>query len=1363
MKIQSSRIFANTLKAARKRMRWTQGGLASRLKVGQQTVSKWERGTVIPSIDAAEKLLALFPEDSALELREALKDELGKLRREVLTVSTTSLATRLNLDHLTAEQFQAFSADLFHSIYPEAKVNVYGVSGDVQKGLDIEIRFREGYRYTAQCKRVKNFGPQKVVDAVRAHPGTAKRKFLLITRLATQQTREKAKKYEKRGWDLWDIDDISRQVRYLPSDRTRVLIDTYAPGQRREFLGIDQPSPFSPPKAFFREFLRPHAIFSHTWAIVGRSTELRELKEAVEEDAAFITIVGAGGSGKSRLALEFLTQLGNAEPERTLRVLAQGATVTAADVEKYREARGVVLIEDAHDRDDLEGILSLFRQLAPDATLVLTTRPYRLEHLESVLARQGLDDRSRFVRLRDLSREHLETLAREVLTARKFRPDLAEDIARVADRSPLFVVVASNLVAEKRLHPRVLANEDTFKKQVLAHFRDVLTQSLVEDPGEQQRAREILNLVAVLQPVDLGGTEFVASLEAIYKRQADEYDLVKQLLIDASVLVARGGRSRIVPDMLGDYILEQACAGAGARTGTFPERVLAGLQPRQLRNVLHNLAKLDWRLSVREGLTARASTQVWRAIESLYQENEGAREGILEAVESAAYFLPGQALEFLDNVDATPLATRVDRVSRIIRNAAYHREYVRDAAERLWELGKDKPAQLNSRPDHPIRQLQGLASIEPGKPVEYNADVVEFGLELLSEPDAAAYAWSPFEFLEEVLATEGTTHTAKGNAIQIGHFTVNLKTFAPLRKRVIDAAFRLVEHADPRLSLRAVQTIGNAALRYPIGAMGNAPAKDARPILEKEFVETIGRFEKLVSRGHLDPLVVLQIVRAISWHVGYANDPTRKAAQAVLAAVPRSFGQDLTECLVEGWGHHRERSADEPIRRIEAWHEHQQEVGRTLRTKLDCVEKAIDALRERLALFNSAGQAFQGQPHIFIRLLCEEWPELARAITEVALKNPGDLLARYTEQALGSLLASGTSEGTALARALVATGHIDLKRRVACAYSYSLRGSGRAQDDDLAMLEVLLSDDDEMTVQYAVNALNKIAIENPPLGKELLFKINVGASAKTADELAGLLCNCEPLRNRFKADDVKRCLAKLIALSEIEEYWIQEMVGIFSGSHPDVMLEFLLSRITQAETAPRGYNYRAIPFHWDQKTRLKFRESGYLRIAMARVLDFAREAQERKSKESYAINELFSAVVGHFDVEVRDYLSEYLAKADTHGIAAVTQVLSETSGDFVFTEVEFVEQLLRHAARFGRKRKEGAQFALYRATTTGLRSGTRGKPFPEDVAMKKSADETLARIRPGSPARKLFTWIRDHAQDQIKRSNLEAELLEEEE
>ncbi len=1349
--------FPEALIKARKAARWNQAELAARLGIGQQTVSKWERGLVLPARDATAKLLRLFPEESAVELRDVLKQE-TKPRKAVAPPSISVLATKLNLDHLTAEQFQSFAADLFQALYPDATVSIYGVSGDVQEGLDIEIRFREGYRYTAQCKRVKNFGPQKVVEAVRAHPGRAKKKFLLITRSATQQTQDAAKKYAKQGWELWDIEDMSRRIRYLPGDKARVLVDAYAPGQRREFLGIEEPSPFSSPNAFFRELLRPQAIFSHVWAIVGRTTELEELRAAAEGGAAFITIVGAGGSGKSRLALEFLNRLGKAQPDRVLRVLTQGATVAPADIERYRNERGIFLIEDAHDRDDLEGVVSQFRRLAPDSTLVFTTRPYGLEGLESLLARQGLDDRSRIVRLRDLTRDNLEALSREVLTARKFRTDLAEDIARLADRSPLFAVIASNLVAEKRMHPRVLANEEAFKRQVLAHFSDVLQQSLAHTSGEQVKVRDILNLVAVLQPVDLNSSEFAAALEALYKHPASDYDGVRQLLADASVLVARGGRSRIVPDMLGDYILEQACAARGR--ATFPERVLAALQPGQLRNVLHNLAKLDWRLTVKEGLTPRASTQIWRAVERLYHDSKDARDGILEAVESAAYFLPGQALEFLDNVDASPSGARVDRVCRIIRNVAYHGEYVRDAAERLWELGKDMPAQLNSQPDHPIRQLQSIASIEPGKPIEYNQDVLEFGLELLRQPDAGAHTWSPLEFLEQILATEGHTHTSKGNAIQIGTFTVNIKTLAPLRKQLIEAIFGLAEHSDLRIALRAIRTIGNAALRYPIGSFGNAPAKEARPALDEEFLGTIKRFEMLVRRGTVDPLIVMEIVRAVSWHAGYAQGPTHDAAQAVLQAVPKSFAQDLTECLVEGWGHHRERATGNPMSSIEAWRNHQQETARTLRKQAGTVKVALDALRERLTLFAAAGQAFHGQPHIFVRLLCEEWLDAARAIAEAALTDPADPLVQFTEQGLGALLYAGSADAITIAKALLDTGSVDLRRRVAFAYG---RLGGRVQGENLAMLEWLCANEDEITVQYTVSALHGIATENPPLAKALFFKVNIGGSTKVADELASHFCNSEQLSGSFTAEEAERFLQKLLGLEEIEEHWVQEMLGILSRSHPQAVLGFLLGRITKAEKDPRGHSYRAIPFHWDQKTRFKFRENGYLREAMARILAFAREGHEREWKERHAINELFAATVGSFDREVRDYLSEYLRTADTYGVRAVSQVLSEMSGDFVFSEIEFVEHVLRHAGRFGSKRKEEAQFALYRAATFGMRSGTRGKPYPQDIAMKQSAEGALARIRPGSPARKLFTWVRDHAHEQIQRAHIYAELLEEDE
>ena len=1352
--------FSRALIQARKQMRWSQAELARRAEVGQQTVSKWERGAVRPRGEAAAKLISLFPEATALELRDALGTPRAAESLPV-SVSVAALAMTLNLDHLTAEQFQSFSASLFEALYPAAKVNVYGVSGDEQQGIDIEISFPEGYRYTAQCKRVKNFGPKKVTDAVRAHQGAARKKFLLITRPATQQTRDAAAKYVKQGWELWDIEDISRKVRGLPSDKARVLVDAYAPGQRKEFLGIDQPNPFSSPIEFFREFLRRDAIFSHAWAIVGRTSELSEAKAAMDAGAAFVTIVGAGGSGKSRVALEILNRLAQDHPGRTLRVLAPAATVAPVDVERYQNQRGIFLIEDAHDRDDLEEIVSLFRRFAPDATLLVTTRPYALERVESLFARLALDDRNRTIRLRDLNRDDLERLATEILQARNFRSDIAEDIARLADRSPLFTVIASNLVADKRLHPRVLGNEETFRQQVLAHFSDVLTHSLVKDSGEQSNARNLLNLVTVLQPVDLGSSEFAAALERVYKRPAANYDHVRAVLVNASVLVARGGRSRIVPDMLGDYILEQACATAGGRAGSFPERVLSALQPGQLRNVLHNLAKLDWRLTVQEGLTPRASAQIWRAIEQMYRDRELAREGILEAVESAAYFLPAQALQFLDSVGALPSGARVDRVSRILHNAAYHREHVREAAERLWHLGKDMPAQLNSRPDHPIRQLQALASIEPGKPLEYIESILEFGLELLQLPDAGAHVWSPFEFLEPILATEGDTHTLKGNAVQIRHFTVNIDTLGPLRARLLNAAFRFAEHSDLRIALRAIDLIGHQGLRYPIGSFGNAPAKESRVALENEFVGTLGRLETLVRDRQLDPLVVTKVVRAVSWHAGYADDRTRIPAQAVLRAVPKSFEQELTECLVEGWGHHRERNKDDPTRRIEAWRQHQRKVADKFREKYPTVTEALDVLRKRLTVFASAGSAFHGEPHIFIRLLCEMWPEAAQAIARSALTDPNDPLARYTEQALAALLMAGAPQAVEIASALVETANVELKRRVAFAFGRASQGDARPEE--LTLLERLCGDEDAVTVREALDALYRIGRDNPVLAKRFFSTSNIGTSEEVADQLASHFCSQEPLRKSFTENEVQAFLATLIPLEQMDKHWLQEMLGLLSASHPELVLDFLLARIAQAERDLRTYRYRAIPFHLDLRAQFKFRETGYLRTAMARVLAAARDAQERKSKDSGSLNDLFAAIVGQFDGEVRAYLSEYVTTADAPGMAAVAQVLSEVRGDFVLTELEFIEHILRNASRFGPALKEKAEYALYRAATTGMRSGTRGKPFPEDVAQKQGAEKALEQLRLGSPARKLFTWIRDHAQEQMKRSDLEAELLEDEE
>src|SRR5439155_10614565 len=126
--------------------------------------------------------------------------------------------------------------------------------------------------------------------------------FTLLSRKPTVADRKVIGKSRK--WELWDAEDIARQIRKLSPVKQRRIVDTYFRAYRKDFLGISDGGAFETPDEYFAPLLQRDAVFSHAWNLVGRDQELDSLIELTDRDPRNVTLlVGSGGIGKSRLVL----------------------------------------------------------------------------------------------------------------------------------------------------------------------------------------------------------------------------------------------------------------------------------------------------------------------------------------------------------------------------------------------------------------------------------------------------------------------------------------------------------------------------------------------------------------------------------------------------------------------------------------------------------------------------------------------------------------------------------------------------------------------------------------------------------------------------------------------------------------------------------------------------------------------------------------------------------------------------------------------------------------------------------------------------------------------------------------------------
>jgi transcriptional regulator with XRE-family HTH domain len=969
--------------------------LATAFGVTQQTVSRWEKGLARPrsnDIPTLEKLVGA--KENELLVAAGYQAAAADARTDTATTHDRPLP----LSALPPEIFESFCAALLDRMYRprEGDVHRYGGTGHKQHGIDIVATGPFG-THSFQCKRVNEFGAQKVHTAVAEQTYVADLKVLLLSSVASPKARDAMAAHA--DWELWDREDITRKLHTLSLYDRLDLVDRYFSGQRLDLLGIDEPGPIQTPEAFFKPFLVPDRFFNHSWALVGRDAEISQVVDYIRDESVVLTcLVGAPGSGKSR-ALREVTQRLTEGTTLQVRFLSPTEEVKAHHLDRLRDSLGgvtLLVVDDAHEREDL-GIL-LRHAAVPDnrTRLLLSLRPYGKEALRLQAADVSLlGPLVRCVDMRQQTREQAQALAESVLAECDRAPSAAAEIARATYTTPLVTVLAAQLVARDDVSLALLGNAEEFRTYVLSRLQDVIAVTLVAGQ-DVSKVRAVLRVIALLQPIipdDPGLLNILSKAEGI--EQADASRLMR-LLGEAGVLFKRGVRSRLAPDLLADEIIRSNYLNAD---GTANERVtlvfdLAGAD--HLKHLFVNIGRLDWRL--REGKTDDSA--LLTSISPKLRWGERYRSPHVEAVEAVAYYQPRFALDFAKRLIAEGHGDS-SSVCNMVRNAAYTYDHVQEACHLLWLAGRNDTRTLHQQPSHGIRILKDLAEFQLNKPVEYVRKVIGFALELLERPASLNSVYTPFSILEGALGTEIEATNYSRLTLTITRYQLSLETAQIVRDEVTGALLKYLREGPPRRAFLAAKTMAQA-LRGPMHGDTSDHA------WKREHVNLLQELQVVLREVHVSPVVLVRLAQSISWHAFYGGPETSVEARAILSLLNRDLRTRLTRALVDGWGTETwelskslEREEHETDRQL---------LIADLVAALPEPSRLLDELHACLEEMTSVGHDGYGSPFLLVNHLLSSAPSLA---TELLLRNnesQAGHLAPYVGKALSVVVEAGDSD-----------------------------------------------------------------------------------------------------------------------------------------------------------------------------------------------------------------------------------------------------------------------------------------------------------------------------------------------------------------
>jgi transcriptional regulator with XRE-family HTH domain len=1314
-----------------------QADLALILDCTQQTVSRWESGQSRPRAGEIPKLAA------ALKLKPAyLLEEAGYAAPTVRSFAQPFPVDRLDAD--TFERFVEFFLQCLHR--GKAEVRRAGESGHKQDGIDLTVTFPDGLRVSYQCKRVEQFGPADVARAIAAHTAVTDKQYLVLSRVPSPQTQDAIRKFP--NWDIWGKEDLSRLIRTeLTDDDQNRLVDIFFRGQRLSLLGRSEPGPWLTTDEFFAPFVGRGTIFNHDLSLKGREDDLALLSDALQtQDTPLVLLTGPGGIGKSRLLKDALEAFAKAHPLVRIRFLSSSGEVTRENLETLGNAPKILVVDDAHDRDGLGGLLEYVVAPENQTRLLLATRLYAEPRIKREAARTAIENPPT-IELKRLTLEQSTELAKAALDEAGAPTEWADDLAKVTCDSPLVTVMAARVIAKERVSFEAAKNESALRNLILAKFEDIVVGELGSS-GDKKTIKDILDVLALIQPFHPEDPALIALLQSLKKVEPTEAARLFRFLIDGGVIYRRGHHYRLMPDLLGDYLIEKSCIGPIEKLSPFALRAFDLVEPRQLENLLVNLGRLDWRLKGGQPSDSTLLDGVWQRL----RDNHGPHDQRINAIRAVAIYQPRQALDFV--TDRIRNGVVAKDFSNILRSIAYNLEYLPDACEVLWQLGRNDRRELGANPDHPIRALAELCGFDERKPLAFTQKVFDFGMSLSARDGVWDSHYSPLDVLKPIFSSEGVTTHSTSRQLVLKPFLVNPDVVAPLRQQLIERVLELLKHPRPRVATQAALFL-HSALTYPMGAMGMSVPRALRDKYDLEFERTLLAVKDLLAGDGIRPIVRITLNASVSWHTQHGTGAVQVAAKAVQATLPTTLEFRALAALTKGFGPILDQTGftDKWQQRHEAWL-----MGLSAELKAAYAPIELHRLIERL-LAELADSAEKGNSaHVLIGRLLRDDLELARIFIADARAHPESHTRAFLGLALSEVSNADPNEGQLIVQRFLDSADASLAQAAAASFS----GIRRPYDErDVFLIGVALASHDRTVVTTAIHCLWRWRPEDVRQLVDLCKKVHFAALSDLADELFQLFREADdgPL-NQLTSEDVDHFLKRLLNIPRLEGYWTQQFLSSISFRFPRQLADFLFARV---DIAAQTKSFTFLPANYGPYIQIPLRihESNVATEIFARTWSWLCDKSGRDDFyfEQHAAN-VFDAMFGGRKDDLVSFFEGQLETASTDELLLMSRLLRKTDHDFIFLRRAFVVRLLERCQAVDPDLVESVSKDLFASAISGVHSGVPGEPTPHDIEQRDRAIEALLQVSRLSPAYELYNYVRKSAEASIALSRQEGEAMD---
>jgi hypothetical protein len=556
-----------------------------------------------------------------------------------------------------------------------------------------------------------------------------------------------------------------------------------------------------------------------------------------------------------------------------------------------------LIVDDAHRQDTFDRVLQLIQDTAGhrNLKLIVSTRPGSVAPLlQQVSWKIDSTEVLQLPELQELTRQQSIALAEQVLGS-DFR-NFAALLAEIGSNSPLVIVAGGRLIASRRINPSTLTT--------LPDFRSTIFNRLLDEMDLQGRKfvvepRALLHLIAALGPVDVEQHDFQQSAERLLGRRVDEILTTIDALASNGIITPRSKPVRVLPDVLSDYLLEERCINQAGQSTRYADEVYTLFGGHSLKNLMRNLAELDWRRDRSGEAGLNLLDRIWADIHQRFSAgDEYARHQILTDLAPSAIYQPDHVIALIRTAINDPIQLDTEgegsryregqdyvlsALPSLLEATAFHADQLKESVETLWELAKRRSGRSSSA-DSARTVLKRLASWHRFGDPALNFAMLVQASRLSHRADAFTDDFTPFTLIGQILEREGEFNEWQDEmTISFGGFGLNYVAVGPVRESALDYLDFALE-GDGSPALASVSIMQNLLHHY-LNRVGRGSTEEEKDWQNRERERCLQALLRRYAQPG-SPILKARIYNALRSATGInCPEPIRQSATAALANI----------------------------------------------------------------------------------------------------------------------------------------------------------------------------------------------------------------------------------------------------------------------------------------------------------------------------------------------------------------------------------------------------------------------------------------------------------------------------------------------